>query len=102
MYEKYKYAEQGARVTMSGRQVARIGDSTSCGAIIVTGSSSTFGGSGVARTAQGRRKQANKNARKTQPRRTTNKRRAGKSEPSTLNPAPPAAPSAPAANVLPT
>ena len=36
-------------VTVNGRQVARIGDSTSCGAIIVTGSSPTFGGSGVAR-----------------------------------------------------
>ena len=102
MYEKYKYAEQGARVTVSGRQVARIGDFSSSGAIIVTGSSSTFGGNGVARPARAQRKQTTWNARKTQPRRTTNKRRAGKSEPSTLNPAPPADPSAPAANALPT
>jgi uncharacterized Zn-binding protein involved in type VI secretion len=35
-------------VTVNGRAVARIGDPTSCGAIIVTGSSSTFGGKGVA------------------------------------------------------
>ncbi len=36
-------------VTVNGRAVARIGDGTSCGAVIVTGSSSTFGGRGVAR-----------------------------------------------------
>ncbi|WP_244438788.1 PAAR domain-containing protein [Paraburkholderia dilworthii] len=36
-------------VRVSGRAVARIGDSTSCGAVIVTGSSSTFGCAGVAR-----------------------------------------------------
>jgi len=36
-------------VTVNGRAVARIGDRTSCGAVIVTGSSSAFGGAGVAR-----------------------------------------------------
>jgi uncharacterized Zn-binding protein involved in type VI secretion len=36
-------------VTVNGRAVARIGNLTSCGAVIVTGSSCTFGGEGVAR-----------------------------------------------------
>ncbi|HEX7934335.1 MAG TPA: PAAR domain-containing protein [Paraburkholderia sp.] len=36
-------------VTVNGRAVARIGDSTSCGAVIITGSTSSFGGQGVAR-----------------------------------------------------
>ncbi|MFP3555102.1 PAAR domain-containing protein [Paraburkholderia sp. SIMBA_049] len=36
-------------VLVGGRAVARIGDKTSCGAVIVSGSSSEFDGSGVAR-----------------------------------------------------
>ncbi|WP_245254372.1 PAAR domain-containing protein [Paraburkholderia sp. LEh10] len=36
-------------VTVNGRAVARIGDLTSCGATIVTGSTSAFEGAGVAR-----------------------------------------------------
>lgn len=35
-------------VTVNGRAAARIGDITSCGAVIETGSSSTFGGRGIA------------------------------------------------------
>lgn len=38
-----------ADAIINGRQAARIGDSTSCGATIITGSSSTFGGQGIAR-----------------------------------------------------
>ncbi|CAG9252150.1 MULTISPECIES: PAAR domain-containing protein [Paraburkholderia] len=36
-------------VLVGGRAVARVGDKTSCGAVIVSGSSSVFDGSGVAR-----------------------------------------------------
>ncbi|MBN3836919.1 PAAR domain-containing protein [Burkholderia sp. Ac-20344] len=36
-------------VTVGGRKVACVGDSTSCGAVIVTGAVTTFGGREVAR-----------------------------------------------------
>ncbi|WP_199098154.1 PAAR domain-containing protein [Dyella sp. ASV21] len=37
-----------AGVMVNGRAAARIGDDTSCGATITTGSASTFGGAGIA------------------------------------------------------